>query len=717
MVFVKNIVGTVILDASEQDNVILTSIQVDGRGYVPQLAEYPICFCTGKWRNDRGRFHVHNADYSLHVNPLIIAQRDNRFHFDASLEAPMSYLSKLLVSFNAHVQGIAHMQLRGDLYALGNGEGHLLCEDVTHDWLPLHAVLRSSFAKHGLQIDGTWNIQSGMQYAGNGVFSWDGMKEHTVCTFSNSLPVSIPLQTPWNIEPQGMQMKIRYDKEKNELSGDFLCYVLHAAHDIPITIAANGTQTKDLHITGQAVMGEYCGTLNAWNYDIPRIDNLQLFDSKKKQLLLCEYKKNNQSHTGFIDIALLRLLGDSFFHYDVHSKGMLLFEGKYNDHCLHTDLQLQDATIRLPQTLNFMHGCTASCDIDTRKRNIILKEVHGSLHSGTFYIPIATVTVDNQAHLKFVHVPLIIDHCLFTLKQDLFAMISGSLLLQKNNSSELQLTGNIILDRAQFKENLFSASVQKKLLGSAELGRMFPFPLACDLTLETKEPIRVDTHFLEANAQLWLRIQNSIAQPMISGFVIVPSGSIQFPYKPLHLTKGDITFLPEQPFNPLIEIVAKNKIKNHRISLHVTGSLQDHLVMLESTPPLTEEQIVGLLVAGAHEESLQALIPSLLMQNVTNYLFSSHKSNFFDRYIKPWMKQINVHLMPNFNEQSGRGGLRGALEITVNDRWRALIEKNFTLTEDTRFELEYTLSDDVTFRLVRDERCDIGAEVEMRWKF
>ena len=81
------------------------------------------------------------------------------------------------------------------------------------------------------------------------------------------------------------------------------------------------------------------------------------------------------------------------------------------------------------------------------------------------------------------------------------------------------------------------------------------------------------------------------------------------------------------------------------------------------------------------------------------------------------MKQINVNLKPNFSDQSGRGGLRGTLEIVVNDRWRALIEKNFSLTEDTHFELEYILSDDITFRIIRDERRDVGGEVEMKWKF
>ncbi len=47
------------------------------------------------------------------------------------------------------------------------------------------------------------------------------------------------------------------------------------------------------------------------------------------------------------------------------------------------------------------------------------------------------------------------------MKRDLFAMVSGSLLLQKRGATDPMLTGNIILDRAQLKENLFSASVQK----------------------------------------------------------------------------------------------------------------------------------------------------------------------------------------------------------------------------------------------------------------
>ena len=65
----------------------------------------------------------------------------------------------------------------------------------------------------------------------------------------------------------------------------------------------------------------------------------------------------------------------------------------------------------------------------------------------------------------------------------------------------------------------------------------------------------------------------------------------------------------------------------------------------------------------------------------------------------------------------GRGGLRGAIEIDVNDQLHGLIQKNFSQPEDTKFELEYLFSDDITLRGIKDEHGDLGGEVEVRWKF
>ena len=242
-------------------------------------------------------------------------------------------------------------------------------------------------------------------------------------------------------------------------------------------------------------------------------------------------------------------------------------------------------------------------------------------------------------------------------------------------------------------------------------------PLGCDLVIETKSPIVVDTGFLQTNAHVNVRVQKGVHEPTVTGAVVLHSGTLNFPYKPLYISKGVINFSPEQLFDPTIELVARNKIKKYDVSLQVEGSLLHHHIVLDSTPPLSEEQIVGLLLVGAEEHSLNSMMPALIVQNLKNLIFSNNQSSFFDKYFKPLLGSFNINLVPSFTDQTGRGGLRGALEITIDDRWRAVIQKNFSLTEDTKFELEFLLSDDITLRSYRDERRDLGGEVEMRWKF
>lgn len=717
IVLVKNITGSISLETIERHDTIVPTAYIDGRGELPQLKDYPVCFITGRWFDQQGRFQIQSIDNSLTIAPLIVAERNNRFHVDATISAPMSYVTRVGIAYDPNIQGTAHMHVRGDILADGNGECQFICEDMAHPWFADNKTLvRSTITKRGLDFTGSYDIHLGKQSTWHGVFDWHGTTNQGTAHITNT--ASMPLWQSWMIKPKMVELQCSYNTATRELEGTITGAACHKSKEIKIPIIGSYTLDNERHIMVKTHIGDYEGMLDAWYDKKPRIEYMKLCNNKGHTLIDCHGEAQKNRYAGRIDIALLRLLCDTFFHYDVHSEGTLLFNAWLKDYCLCAHMQLKDATVRLPQTLNFMQDCTAWGELDFATRTITMRNIRGALHTGTFYIPTAIVQLDTQGALQFLHVPLLIDHCLFTMKHDLFAMVSGSLLLQKWQQDDAKLTGNIILDRSQLKENLFSASVQKKLFQFSDVAKMMPpLPLLCDITLETKEPVRVDTNFLEANAHVSLQLHHYLTQPTLSGFISVPSGLIRFPYKPLQLTKGEITFLPEQSLNPLIEIVAKNNIKNHNITLHVTGSLADHMVLLESTPPLTEEQIVGLLIAGAHEESLQAIIPSLLMQNVTNYIFSSHKSDFFDRYIKPWMKKINVQLKPHFNEQSGRGGLRGALEIMVNERWRALIEKNFTLTEDTRFELEYILSDDVTFRVIRDERCDIGAEVEMKWKF
>ena len=65
----------------------------------------------------------------------------------------------------------------------------------------------------------------------------------------------------------------------------------------------------------------------------------------------------------------------------------------------------------------------------------------------------------------------------------------------------------------------------------------------------------------------------------------------------------------------------KCKIKKYDVSLQIEGSLQAHQIALDATPPLSEEQIVALLLVGSEENSLNAMMPALIVQNLKSLFF------------------------------------------------------------------------------------------------
>jgi hypothetical protein len=447
-----------------------------------------------------------------------------------------------------------------------------------------------------------------------------------------------------------------------------------------------------------------------------------IYKDNQGSILIDIQEAKNETHQfqGMLDIELLRTLGKQFLQHDIQGEGQIALKGSIKNEQVYVDVQLRDGLIRLPQTYNFVSTCHAHVIGDLKQKNIAMHDVHIGLYRGNIRSPRIIMQWDDLYDMHYAYAPFNFESCLFNIKKDLFALFSGELAISKKNNQLAHAKGSFIIERSYVKENIYSTQFQKNLL-------KFPYSIinadkqdmSCDITIETKELIRVDTAFLQGNAQMELHIANTVRDPKISGSIELVSGSLIFPYKPLLITKASIYFMPNQLFDPLIELEAKNKIKNYTVGLHATGSLLNHHISLESSPALTDEQIIALLLVGSQEQSLNVVMPALLMQNLKSVLFDSEQSSSkLNSFFKSWLKPFkNINLVPSFSDQTGRGGLRGAVEIEISDRWRAMAQKNFSLSEDTRFEVEYSLSDDITLRGIRNERKDVATEVEMRWKF
>lgn len=680
------------------------------------------CYATGQWHSHYGDFSIKSIDETMYMAPIHMALDGHGLIIDAQIQAPLRAIASIFTDGTWHQQldGIGTIHLHSEHHAHEQKiKGECTTGTVDYGAIQLCDAARATFD----YSSDTWQGDISLDYAPIGAFKgswmWNNANATAFMKLDNAQMIKIPGFSKWLVEKEKISLQAEVLPNTNLACSYHATATNTLTHD---TIQVNGKIIWDHGILN------CMGNLNQSLYDCsfafdPSITLKKLTYKNSQGIVLLDLHQSKPASTefnGVVDIAFLRLVGQQFLQYSFQGEGQLAVNGRVESDCLHIDTHLKNGIIRLPKTYNFINEFTAHIVCDATHKNISVDALRCGLHRGVITCPRIIFQADNAYALQYAYAPFIFESCLLNVKKDLFALFSGTLAISKDHDKLAHAQGSFIIERSYVKENLYSQAFQKNIAGFTSLiVDTDKQDMSCDITVETKEPLRVDTAFLEASAKIALHITNTVRNPKISGSIDLLSGSLAFPYKPLLISKGSIYFMPDQLFDPLIELVAKNKIKKYNISLQVTGSLLNHDISLESTPPLTDEQIIALLLVGSQEQSLNIVMPALLMQNLKSVLFDSEQSPLrLNEFFKSWLKPFKgINIVPSFSDQTGRGGLRGAIEIEINDRWRAMAQKNFSLSEDTRFEVEYLLSDDVTIRGIRNERKDVAGEVEMRWKF
>jgi hypothetical protein len=720
----SHIAGTINVDmASSPHGYIITSNSSCSADLEYMPAGKKACFINGSWSHDKGLYTIKNADHSLDIERVALEIVDSQIKVDAKAQVPFSFVVRMASPELSEMplNGLCTINLK-TAFAPGLQEVHgtLISDPILYKAIKIADQMRISFNRENQKWHGIATVERAPLISLNGSWQWDEEPVKGHIELVNTDSKIIPGFSLWRLAQKNLNLSIDVD-ENSTISGSYKCLAENDKQEDKLAIVGSFLiKESEITVDGRANKATYHAQISL----LPtlRIKKLEYLDEHKNPFISLNAAPGNNDHIkGILNFSLFQLMVHNCLNYDLQGQGLLALNATIKDDIVHMNAQLeQGGTIRLPQTYNVMSNFDADIDVNMTQNQVVLNSLNCKLLRGALQSERAVAYFNDQYELTYAYLPVTFDSCLLNLKKDLYAVFSGSMSLTKKDNALPFLKGNVILDRSQLNENLFSDKFQRSLF--AYTGSMFDTSsndMKCDIKIETKQPIRVDTALLQATAKVGMHITNTIQDPHVSGLVEVLSGALQFPYRPLNISKGSIYFMPHQLYDPIIEFTAKNKIKKYSVSLQVSGSLQNHHISLESTPPLSEEQIIALLLVGSQEESLNVMMPALIAQNLKTLIFDSDQSPLkVDSYFQSWLKPFkNIHLVPSFTDQTGRGGLRGAIEIDINDRTRALIQKNFNLTEDTRLEVEYLLSDDVSIRGIRDERKDVGGEVEMRWKF
>jgi autotransporter translocation and assembly factor TamB len=127
-----------------------------------------------------------------------------------------------------------------------------------------------------------------------------------------------------------------------------------------------------------------------------------------------------------------------------------------------------------------------------------------------------------------------------------------------------------------------------------------------DLEVRTRDPIRLLGNVLSGGVVVQVTAKGTGAAPELDGRASLQNARLQLPFSRLNLTRGEVVFDKENPFDPQLDLQGDSFVNNYQVTLFAYGPALAPKVRFTSSPPLSEGAIATLLATGATEGDLRS---------------------------------------------------------------------------------------------------------------
>jgi translocation and assembly module TamB len=264
-------------------------------------------------------------------------------------------------------------------------------------------------------------------------------------------------------------------------------------------------------------------------------------------------------------------------------------------------LQLTDGEVRFDATMTPFKNLQASAELDGRV--IRFQKISGALGGAPFQ---GSGLVDFE--------PQDGPHLVLDLKgQDLLFYRQEGLKIRADADlhaqgplSRLEISGDMALSDGHWTKNFNFLSL---LPGPATPGVAHELPLFSlrkypwstvrfKIKGKTRNPFQVRNNIVRGSLRPDLLLSGTGEAPVLTGVVYLDPSRIDMPAGKIFLKSGVMNFAAKDPTRPKLEVVGQARMMGYDINLAVSGTVAEPVVTLSSTPPLPEDQLLLLLLAG-----------------------------------------------------------------------------------------------------------------------
>jgi len=255
-------------------------------------------------------------------------------------------------------------------------------------------------------------------------------------------------------------------------------------------------------------------------------------------------------------------------------------------------------------------------------------------------------------------------------------------------------------------------------------------PLASSIRLNirvsTPTPVRLQIQDLRLAADVDVRVEGSLANPVDLGDVHFLNGEAIVRGNRFTLTRGDLSMTNPLRTQATLDLEAQTRVQQYDLTVDVSGPPGRLKMAYRSDPPLPTEEVFSLLALGyapqQQQGSASGIVSSFTAGNPTqsvgeSALLSQALSTQVGGRIQRLFGVSRIQIDPNV----GLPGFTNGERITVEQQ----VTKDLTLTYITNtassqyqiIQFEYAFGENISLLGVRDPNGIVGVELRFRRRF
>ena len=237
--------------------------------------------------------------------------------------------------------------------------------------------------------------------------------------------------------------------------------------------------------------------------------------------------------------------------------------------------------------------------------------------------------------------------------------------------------------------------------------------LLLDVRVETDSPFAVRNSIVSLDADAAFGLQGSAASPAVVGRADLVDGELFVGAHRFEIVSGSAEFIDPRSIEPVFDIAAETNVRNYRVRLTASGSLEEIEANVTSEPPLRQTDILQLLSGVPEQNLLRARTddPAVAVSatNLLSQQFTSVIGRRAGRVFGIDRVTVDPFMIGRFSNPTARVTLSKQLTPELNVRYSSSLSD----ADEAIVVVEYARRR-VTWILTRDEDGSLAVDFRFR---